>query len=378
MTIAHIPPFAKRTTQGSKLSSSQHDAIHEDMRQTINALIDQLNANSNPSALPAGVSLEWNGSTLPTGRYLWENGVVLSRALYPELFAAIGTSFNTGGETGSEFRLPNRMAKVAVCSNPMGGQTDATLSTYTFATYGGEENNNYTPTVTINTATLTATPTGTVALTPYTPSGTISVSNITAAGTIVVSSVNPSGTIAIDPHTPSGSVTVDSATLATTPTGTVDVILNQGTITGTGTASVSGAACSLVQLVEGGTSVIDCDSPLVVSISTIAAGLTTNFSVASATFTGVVDDLSHSHAATFTGVEDTLTATFTGSPTTPTATFTGTPVSATGTFTGVASTQTASFTGASQNLNHSHTGSVSEFEVSTIQPYVVKNFIITY
>jgi phage-related tail fiber protein len=45
-------------------------------------------------------------STAPTG-YLPCNGQVVARTTYAALFNAIGTAFNTGGESGSDFRLPD-------------------------------------------------------------------------------------------------------------------------------------------------------------------------------------------------------------------------------------------------------------------------------
>ncbi len=333
MAIGHMPVIPKRTTQGTKLSSYQHDYdIHEMMRQYINAIIDNLNANPSPASFPAAISLEWNSNTLPTEfNALFEDGTVKSRALYPRLFAIIGTSFNIGGETGSEFRLPNKMGRISICANPMNGQNSG-LSTRTFATYIGAETNSYTPTITVNSVTLSRTPTGTVTLSPYTPSGTVAIGNVTATGTIVVSGVTPSGTI-----------TVAETAIPYTPQGTVSVILTNGTVTGSGDVSISGQACTLVSVLEGSQNTINCDAPLVASIATVAAGLTTAVSVNSQDFTGTATDFDHTH-----------TATFTGSLTTPTATFTGTPVVVTGTFTGATSAQTASFAG------------------------VVKNFIITY
>lgn len=43
---------------------------------------------------------------VPTG-WLRANGATVSRTTYAALFAAIGTLYNTGGENGSEFRLPD-------------------------------------------------------------------------------------------------------------------------------------------------------------------------------------------------------------------------------------------------------------------------------
>lgn len=55
-----------------------------------------------------GVIVAWQGSTSPIPRgMLQANGQVVNRADFPRLFAAIGTTYNTGGEAGTAFRLPN-------------------------------------------------------------------------------------------------------------------------------------------------------------------------------------------------------------------------------------------------------------------------------
>lgn len=358
MSISHIPQIPLRITQGSKLSSQQHDYIHSVLRGTINELIDKVNELSSiTGAIPPGVSLEYSGTSLPTGRYLWENGVVLSRSLYPELFAVIGTSFNTGGESGSQFRLPNKMGKVVVCSNPMNGQTDLALSTRTFATYFGNQSNTYATSVTINTATLSATAAGTVTLSAYTPSGTVAVANFTPTGTVTASPITPTGTIA-----------VAEAAISYTPTGTVAVTLTDNTLTGVGTVAVDGIACEdVVGTAEPNVSAIDCSIPLTVDATAIAAALTVNTAIDTQSFTGDATNFNHTHTATFTGGSISLVATFLGNS-----------IGTTATFTGAASTQTATFTGSSQNLNHTHTVTDGSISASTMQPAIVKNFIITY
>lgn len=42
----------------------------------------------------------------PTG-WLKSNGAVLTRASYTALFGVLGTAYNTGGETGAQFRIPD-------------------------------------------------------------------------------------------------------------------------------------------------------------------------------------------------------------------------------------------------------------------------------
>lgn len=57
-------------------------------------------------ALPAGTLQYFAMQAVPTG-WLEANGQVVLRTSYPRLFAAIGTNYNTGGESGTQFRLPD-------------------------------------------------------------------------------------------------------------------------------------------------------------------------------------------------------------------------------------------------------------------------------
>ena len=67
-------------------------------------------------------SYGYNGYPIPTGAilpfvasatnripdsFLYCNGGEYNPLLYPELFAVLGTSFNTGGETAGFFRVPD-------------------------------------------------------------------------------------------------------------------------------------------------------------------------------------------------------------------------------------------------------------------------------
>ena len=53
----------------------------------------------------AGFMTETAEDSVPEG-WLECSGQVVLQADYPDLFAAIGTTYNTGGEAGNEFRLP--------------------------------------------------------------------------------------------------------------------------------------------------------------------------------------------------------------------------------------------------------------------------------
>lgn len=67
-----------------------------------------------PSYLaPPGSILPFAGSAAPTG-YLICDGSTVSRTTYAALFAVCGTTYNTGGEAGTDFRLPNLKGRIPV------------------------------------------------------------------------------------------------------------------------------------------------------------------------------------------------------------------------------------------------------------------------
>lgn len=73
--------------------------------------------------------------TIATPGYFLADGSVVSQALYVNLWNAIGTLYNTGGEGAGNFRLPNYSRAVAVGS---GGSATGELGNTT-GSVGGEE-----------------------------------------------------------------------------------------------------------------------------------------------------------------------------------------------------------------------------------------------
>lgn len=67
---------------------------------------NQLLAAIQAIAIPAG-TLQTFAMAAPPQGWLKANGQVVSRSTYARLFAAIGTTYNTGGESGTQFRLPD-------------------------------------------------------------------------------------------------------------------------------------------------------------------------------------------------------------------------------------------------------------------------------
>jgi len=72
------------------------------------------------SLIPSGAMMPFAGATSPTG-WLLCYGQTLVRATYPDLFAVVGTTYNTGGEAGTDFRLPDLRGRTVAGQDDMGG-----------------------------------------------------------------------------------------------------------------------------------------------------------------------------------------------------------------------------------------------------------------
>ena len=75
-------------------------------------------------AVPPGTVSDYAGLTVPNG-WLFCNGQTVSRTTYDDLFLAIGTIYNTGGEAGTDFRLPDLRGRVTAGFDNMGGAANA-------------------------------------------------------------------------------------------------------------------------------------------------------------------------------------------------------------------------------------------------------------
>lgn len=92
--------------------------------QTANAFWNYLN----PASVAPGVMADFGGSAAPFG-WLACDGSVVAQASYPALFTAIGTNWNTGGEGGGNFRLPDIRGRASIGSGQGSGLTNRSLAT---------------------------------------------------------------------------------------------------------------------------------------------------------------------------------------------------------------------------------------------------------
>lgn len=91
------------------------------------------------AAVPTGAIFPYTGTTAPSG-YLLPIGQVVSRTTYAALFTLYGVTFNTGGELGTEFRMPDLRGRVLVGLDNLGGTDAGRLSiANAIGTTGGTE-----------------------------------------------------------------------------------------------------------------------------------------------------------------------------------------------------------------------------------------------
>jgi microcystin-dependent protein len=109
------------------------------------------------AALPIGVEMDWPGTSAPS-LWLLEYGQVVAQTSYPELFAILGTTYNTGGEGAGNFRLPDGRGAVYAGKADMGGSDKGNLpgGTTLGAIIGGQAGTGVASTVTISQANLPA------------------------------------------------------------------------------------------------------------------------------------------------------------------------------------------------------------------------------
>lgn len=94
---------------GKIIADTGVDALDDGDRDALaTKIINALNIAITPQ-LPAGIYCHYAAPTgTPAGKWVLCNGALLNRAgTYAELFTAIGTTYNTGGESGAQFRLPD-------------------------------------------------------------------------------------------------------------------------------------------------------------------------------------------------------------------------------------------------------------------------------
>ena len=92
--------------------------------------------DANAGGVPAGGGALWFGSASPSG-WLLCDGRTVNRQAFSALFNAIGTQYNTGGESSSDFRLPDTRGRVLMGLDNMGGTSANRVTAAVADTLGG-------------------------------------------------------------------------------------------------------------------------------------------------------------------------------------------------------------------------------------------------
>lgn len=100
------------------------------------AATDSVNKGQIDSAVPpVGAIMDYAGATAPAGWFLCY-GQAVSRSSYPDLFAAIGTTYGIGNGT-TTFNIPDCRGRVRAGKDNMGGSSANRLTNQTGGVNGG-------------------------------------------------------------------------------------------------------------------------------------------------------------------------------------------------------------------------------------------------
>lgn len=97
----------------TQFKAAVSESLAQKLGGTMNWILDHI-------IIPPGTVADFGHATPPSG-WLLCDGSVVSQATYADLFAAIGTTWNTGGEGAGNFRLPDATGRYARGSG--GGKT---------------------------------------------------------------------------------------------------------------------------------------------------------------------------------------------------------------------------------------------------------------
>lgn len=121
------------SVQGGKLVNNSVDGVKL-LDESVT--IDKLAASLTGVLLPPGMIAPYGGTSAPATWALCDGTVVARAGTYASLFAVIGTAYNLGGESGSDFRLPDLRGRVPV---GVDGAAARLTANDTLGKFAGEE-----------------------------------------------------------------------------------------------------------------------------------------------------------------------------------------------------------------------------------------------
>jgi len=132
MSIAPFKPLELQTPMG--LQDQKLERYLKDWKLHLERWTTRLiQVQKAATSIPTGTIIMTGKATAPDG-FLLCDGSVVSQQTYEALFAIVGTAFNTGGEAGGKFRLPDLRSR-----SPMGAGQGGGLTTRALGVNFGQE-----------------------------------------------------------------------------------------------------------------------------------------------------------------------------------------------------------------------------------------------
>lgn len=107
--MPYPPPVPPNTRTNSTPSVENHPTDHNMISVALTEILNHI-AQMEATFNPVGIMQIYTGDVPPTNWMLCQ-GQVLDRTTYATLFAVVGTRFNTGGETATQFRIPTMQGR---------------------------------------------------------------------------------------------------------------------------------------------------------------------------------------------------------------------------------------------------------------------------
>lgn len=95
---------------------------------TVSGNADTVDGNHDFDLMPVGAGMDFWGTTLPSGKWLFAAGQAISRTTYSALFALIGTTYGAG-DGSTTFNIPDKRGRVTAALDNMGGTAANRLNT---------------------------------------------------------------------------------------------------------------------------------------------------------------------------------------------------------------------------------------------------------
>ena len=185
-------------------------------------------------SVPPGSVFCFAAQSPPTG-YLECKGQVVARSgTYQQLFDAIGTAFNTGGESSSQFRLPDLRGEfVRGYDNGRGVDSGRNVAHNVQGAQFGQHNHSFSATASGSGTTSTKSLTGTAFQISETFSAAPSPTGVFSKGSNQNGQLTPGN----PDHSPTGTLQIDASHDHTITISNINVSGNTGNQGGTGNSS---------------------------------------------------------------------------------------------------------------------------------------------